>query len=122
MGRLLDLARRAADERAVPPGTKVEAMPNRVQPSAADASDTLPDRASEARRQRVLALLAERPGIRYALVTDMDADPDAVILALAIRGAFPDGGTVTCELAIPRAKYDPFLLLDLIERHGATTH
>ena len=45
-----------------------------------------------------------------------------MILALAIRGAFPDGGTVTCELAIPRAKYDPFLLLDLIERHGGTIH
>ncbi len=56
------------------------------------------------------------------MVTDTQADPDAVILALAIRGAMPNGGTVTCELAIPRAKYDGVLLLDLLERHGGTVH
>lgn len=85
------------------------------------AADTLPDPAAEDRRQRVLGLLAERPGIRYAVVVD-NPDTDPVILALAIRGAMQDGGTVTCELHIPREKYDPFLLLDLIERHGATVH
>ncbi len=63
-----------------------------------------------------------RPGIRFAVLTDSQADQEAVLLTLAIRGAMPDGGTVTCELAIPRAKYDPFLLLDLIERHGGTLH
>lgn len=84
--------------------------------------DPLPDPAAEARRQRMLAMLAKRPGIRYAVVTDTEADPDAVILALAIRGAMPDGSTVTAELAIPRAKYDPVMLLDLIERHGGTRH
>jgi hypothetical protein len=76
--------------------------------------DALPDAAAEARRQRVLARLAERPGIRYAVLTDTEADPEAVILALAIRGI------ATCELRIPREKYDPFLLLELIERHGGT--
>ena len=80
------------------------------------APDTLPDPAAEARRQRVLEMLAQRPGIRYAAVTDTGAEADAVILALAIRGAG------TCELRIPRDRYDPFLLLDLIERHGATVH
>jgi hypothetical protein len=79
-------------------------------------------KATDARRQRVLAILAERPGIHYALITDDRADPEAVILSLAIRGAMQDGSTVTYELRIPRAKYDPFLLLDLIERHGATVH
>ncbi len=74
------------------------------------------DRAVEARRQRVLAMLAERPEARYALLTDTTADPEAVIVALAIRGR------ATCELRIPREKYDPFLLLHLIERHGATVH
>lgn len=122
MGRLLDLARQAADERTALPVTKVEAVRNRVRPSDADVSDVLPDPAAEARRQRVLAMLAERPGIRYAVVTDTEADPDAVILALAIRDAMPDGSTVTGELAIPRAKYDPFLLLELIERHGGSVH
>lgn len=77
--------------------------------------------AFEARRQHVLAMLAAVPGGRYAALTDAEADPDAVLLALAIRSA-PDGATVTCELRIPRAKYDPWLLLELIERHGATVH
>ncbi len=78
--------------------------------------DTLPDPAAEARRQRVLAMLAERPGIRYAVLTDSQADQEAVLLTLAIRGVG------TCELAIPRAKYDGVLLLDLIERHSGTVH
>jgi hypothetical protein len=80
------------------------------------------DPAAEARRQCVLAMLADQPGVRYAVLMDTEADHEAVILALAIRRALPDGGTVTCELTIPRAKYDPFLLLQLIERHGGTVH
>ena len=82
----------------------------------------LRDPAAEVRRQRVLAMLAERPDIRYALITDARAEREAVILALATRGAMRDGSIVTCELRVPRAKYDPFLLLDLIERHGGTVH
>lgn len=78
--------------------------------------DALPDPEAEARRQRLLALLAERPGIRYAILTDTKADAEAVLLTLAIRGQ------ATCEFRIPRDRYDPFLLLDLIERHGATLH
>ena len=79
-----------------------------------DASP-LPDLAMEARRQRVLAMLADRPGTRYAMaVHNPDADP--VIVALAIL----DVGT--CELAIPAAKFDAFALLALIERHDATVH
>lgn len=74
--------------------------------------DTFSDPAMEARRQRVLAMLAERPGIRYAVVTDTEADPNAVIVTLAIRGV------ASCELRIPREKYDPFLFLDAIERHS----
>ena len=70
--------------------------------------------AAEARRQKVIAMLADNPGIQYAVTTDANADPEAVILALAIRGQ------ATCELRIPRAKYDPFLLRHLIERHGGT--
>jgi len=80
------------------------------------ATDALPDPAAAARRLRVLAILTERPGTRYAALTDTEADPEAVILALAIRDV------ATCELRIPRQKYDPFLLLELIERHGGTIH
>jgi hypothetical protein len=76
----------------------------------------LPDSAAEARRRRVLGMLEARPGIRYAVLTDLEADPEVAIVALAIRGR------ATCELHIPRDKYDGVLLLDLIERHGATVH
>lgn len=82
---------------------------------AALAAAPPPDLAAEARRQRVLTMLAERPHIRYAVVVD-DPDTDPVLLAVAVR----DVGT--CELAIPREKYDPFLLLDLVERHCGTVH
>jgi hypothetical protein len=67
-------------------------------------------------------MLADRQAVRYAVLTDTEADPTAVLLALAIRGGMPDGATVTCELRIPRAKYDPFLLLELLERHGGSIH
>jgi hypothetical protein len=80
------------------------------------ANDPLPDPAMEARRQRVLAMLADHPEARYALVTDLESDPEAVLLTLAIRGQ------ATAEFRIPAKKYDPFLLLDLIERHGGTVH
>lgn len=77
--------------------------------------DTFSDPAMEARRQRVLAMLAERPDIKYAVVVD-NSNADPVILTLAIRGR------ATCELRIPRDKYDPWLLLQMIERHGGTVH
>jgi hypothetical protein len=92
------------------------AQPRNATNDTGGESDSILDPAAESRRQRVLDMLAERPDIRYAVLTDTQADPDAVILALAIRGR------ATCELRIPREKYDPFLLLDLIERHGGTLH
>ena len=79
-----------------------------------DAS-ALPDLDMEARRQRVLAMLAERPGIRYAVVVD-NPDADPVIVTLAVRGR------ASCELRIPRAKYDPWLLLELLEKHSGAAH
>lgn len=94
-----------------------------VTPVTAENDDTadkatgepLPDPAMEGRRRRVLAMLAERPGIRYAVIVD-NPNADPVIVVLAIR----DVGT--CELAIPAANYDAFALLAMIERHGATVH
>jgi hypothetical protein len=68
----------------------------------------------EARRRRVLALLAGNPTRRYALVTDAESEPGCVILTLAVRDR------ATCDLRIALDKYDPFLLLELIERHGST--
>jgi hypothetical protein len=65
----------------------------------------LPDQAMEARRQKVLAMLAENPGIKRAIITDTETDPEHVIIAIGLRGE------ATGELAIPKAKYDPFLIL-----------
>lgn len=72
--------------------------------------------AGEARRLRTLAMLDANPGARYAVLTDMHADPEAVIVALAIRDR------ATCELRIPRAKWDGVLFLELLERHAGTIH
>ncbi len=80
------------------------------------ASEPLSDSKMEARRQRVLAMLETSPGIKYAFIDNMDSDPDPVLLTLAIRGK------ATCELRIPRDKYEPFLLMTLIDRHGGTIH
>jgi hypothetical protein len=80
------------------------------------ADETAADRGQESRRQRVLAMLTDHPEARYAVLTHDPGKPEPVILTLAIRGQ------ATCELRIPRDRYDPFLLLDLIECHGATLH
>lgn len=65
------------------------------------------------RSMRALAMLDQCTAHRAAFDTVMG---DEVILTVAIRGLG------TCELAIPKAKYDPWLLLTLIEQHGQATH
>ena len=82
----------------------------------AELMAALPDPAAEVRRQRVLAMLDKSPGIKYALIDDTDADPDSILLTLAVRGK------ATCEFQIPRDRYDGFLLLDLLQRHSGTVH
>jgi hypothetical protein len=81
-----------------------------------DQVDPLADAAAEARRLEVLGMLAADPSKWLAVTTDCKADPDFVLLTLAIRGK------ATCELRVPRDKYDPFLLLELIERYAGTAH
>ena len=73
-------------------------------------TESLPDPAAEGRRQRVLAMLADNPALRLAVVCDGLGDP--VPVAVAIRGKG------TCEVLIPAARFDPFALLDLIEKHS----
>lgn len=77
---------------------------------------TLLDRQREARRQKVIAMLEAAPGTQRAIYTDTDSDPVNVILTVAVRNL------ATCEMLIPKAKYDPWRLLELVERHGQTTH
>jgi hypothetical protein len=82
------------------------------------AGDTATDPMTPAdvRIGRVIDQLRGDPGLRFAVEAHIDADPDAVILTLAIRGK------AACELRMPKEKYDPFLLLDLIERHSGKVH
>ena len=72
---------------------------------------------AEWRRQKVIAMLERYPDTQRAIYADTDSDPHNVILAIAVRAC-----QQTCEMLIPKAKYDPWKLLELIERHGATTH
>lgn len=64
----------------------------------------------EERRTKVLAILADNPNTQRAIITDVDNDPDNVILVIAIRDQY------SFEMAIPRHKYDPFLLMELIQK------
>ena len=75
-----------------------------------EAKADTPDPATEARRQRVLTMLADNPALRLAVVCDGAGDP--VPVAVAIR----DKGSV--EILIPAARFDPFALLELVERHS----
>lgn len=72
---------------------------------------------AEWRRQKVIAMLEAIPDTQRAIYADTDSDPHNVILTVAVRAC-----QQTCEMLIPKAKYDPRKLLELVERHGATTH
>lgn len=63
------------------------------------------------RIEKVIGKLQADPGLRYAMETHSDAEPEAVILTLAIRNKG------ACELRIPKSRYDAFALLELIEKH-----
>jgi len=68
----------------------------------------------EHRRRQVLQMMDEDDQRRkYYWKTFDKAHPDFVILAFAIRG---DG---TGEVSIPREKYDPFLLMEILDKHQA---
>lgn len=111
-----DATRDATTRQAPSHVATVRECDTRQRDQADESRDAFADPAAEARRQSVLAMLRKRLGIRYAGLTDTDADPEAVLFTLAIRGQ------ATCELRIPKTEYDPFLLLDLIERHRGTIH
>ena len=65
----------------------------------------------ESRRLKALAMLAADPTLRSAYVVDSDSDPEQVIVTLGARD------WVTCDISIPRAKYDPFQLLALLDKN-----
>ena len=78
---------------------------------------TLLDKQGEARRQKVIAMLEAAPSTQRAVYFDDVSDPLNIIVAVAVRNL------ATCEMLIPKVtKYDPWRLLELIERHGQATH
>lgn len=66
---------------------------------------------SDERIKMMAAQLERDHGLRYAMETHDNAEPEAVILTLAIRGKG------ACELRIPKSRYDGIALLELIEKH-----
>lgn len=88
------------------------------EPNETAKPETLLGRQREARRQKVIAMLEAAPGTQRAIYADTDSDPHNVILAVAVRHPTP----ATCEMLIPKAGYDAWRLLELIERHGQATH
>lgn len=96
---------RASDESLA--GLAALALPN---PTDAK-TESLADPGADGRRQRVLAMLADNPALRLAVVCDGQGDPVPVALAIRDKG--------TCEVLIPAARFDPFDLLDLVERHAS---
>ena len=66
----------------------------------------------ESRQKKVLAMLSENPNKQRAVYADTESDQGNVILAIAVRNLS------TYEMLIPKAKYDPFLLLSLVDNTG----
>lgn len=83
------------------------------------AADALPDPAAEVRRQRVLAMFAERPDIQRAVHCDGIPVNGIVTIAVGVRFA---GGIATAEIEVRADRYDGIALLDLVERHSGTLH
>lgn len=101
---------------AAPRAALTDELRELVRENRAELLMALSKLAAEGRRLRVLRMLADHPEATYAVVTDTEAVPGFVVVVVAIRGK------ATCELHIPREKYDGTLLLDLIERHWGTVH
>ena len=66
----------------------------------------------EHRRAKVLTMLNDNPGIRYAIEV-VDANTNPVVVSIGIRNV------ATFEMSIPHHSYNPFTLLELIEKHAS---
>ena len=54
-------------------------------------------------------MLIASPGSLRAVYTDSDSDPKNIILAIAVRNV------AVTEMTVPREKYDPFKMLDILD-------
>jgi hypothetical protein len=102
---------RQDDRRITPSNTNAQAGAHAGHQVIADPVKPCPAYDSQAKRREVLRMLAENPGITHAIISDDETDPEFVIITLAIRGQ------ATCDLRIPKARYDGLKVLDLIEQH-----
>ncbi len=104
----------ADSENLVPWTAKTDKGPSVSSVSPQDQVFGIVERLEElraARGQRVLAMLAAAPESQtHFWVADDKAHPEFIVLLLAIR----DVGT--CELSIPREKYDAFEMLEVLGR------
>ena len=64
----------------------------------------------EERYKNVLEILAANLDSHRAISSDLDSDPDDVILTIAIRDKY------TFEMLVPKYRFDSFLILELIEK------
>lgn len=83
---------------------------------APNRAATLQNQQQEARREKAIAVLEAAPETLRGIYADTTSDPHNVIVAVAIRHL------ATCEMTIPKATYNPWRLLELIERLNQTTH
>ncbi len=74
------------------------------------------EEAREDRRAHALDMLADSPGVTRVVHTDINTDPNYVILTIAIRGKG------VFEMQISKEKYRPFDLLALIKNRGHRVH
>lgn len=104
MGALLDLAKRArqADQQAsLSPAIDAPAP---VDPSA------------EERKARALAFLEAHPNAKRACFTDVKADPENIVLTVALREPW---GAV--EVLVRRERFDAVALMELSLRYPGTS-
>lgn len=66
--------------------------------------------ACERRKDTALSLLEDYPDKQRAYCTETDPDTNDVVLTVAVRDKY------SFEMKIPRKKYQPFLLAELIEK------
>jgi hypothetical protein len=67
-------------------------------------------RGREERHRRVEELLAAEPDRKRVAIFDLNQNPAYVLCTIGIRGVG------SCELCIPRDKYDPWAVLDALQR------
>jgi hypothetical protein len=71
---------------------------------------------ADERRKAVLDMLEQEPSTTHAFITDDLTESNCVIVTVGIRGIG------TCDLRIPREKYDGLAVLKLIEEHTGLLH